>query len=112
MVEGGKGIPFTPPLSVNNRAHVNLDRICPGRYLALRTIYLAVVCILSVFDIVPVLGEDGNPRIPEIEFDGGSVRYVVLESSIHSAAGVDRTSGIPNHSNVLSSLVLKTLSSW
>ena len=87
MVEGGKGIPFAPPLTVNNRT---LGRICPGRYLALRTIYLAIVCILSVFDIVPVLDEDGNPRIPEIEFDGGSVRYVFLESSIYTAAGIDR----------------------
>jgi len=36
------------------------------------------------------LDEDGNPRIPEIEFDGGSVRYVFLESSIYTAAGIDR----------------------
>jgi len=70
-------MPFTPPSVGNHRAHVNfLGRICPGRYLALRTVYLVVACVLSVFDIGPVLDEDGNPQIPRIEFDGASVRYV------------------------------------
>ena len=60
--------------------------------MALRTLYLVVACVLSVFDIGPVLDEDGNPRVPKIEFDSTTVRYVFfLEPSwIHAAADVDR----------------------
>lgn len=65
-------------------------RICPGKYLALRTVYLVVTCILFVFDIGPVLDEDGNPQIPKIELDNTTVRYVSLEPSVHIAADVDR----------------------
>ena len=67
---------FTPHSVVDNHSHFNPGRICPGRYLALRTVYLVVACVLSVFDIGPVLDEDGNPQIPRIEFDGASVRCV------------------------------------
>jgi len=89
---------------------VNAGRICPGKHLALRTVYLVVVCVLTVFDIGPVLDKDGNPQMPKIEFDGAAVRYVFLESLIHTAADVDcLTTGIPIHSSALSSLVLKTL---
>ena len=111
MLEGGKGIPFnTPPSIVHNRAHVDPGRICPGKYFALRTVYLTVTCILSVFDIGPVLDEDGNPRVPEIEFGDAFIRYVFLQLSIHTAVDIDRlATGIPSHSNVVSSLVLKTL---
>ena len=69
-------MPFTPHSVVDNHAHFNPVRICPGRYLALRTVYLVIACVLSVFDIGPVLDEDGNPQIPRIEFDGASVRCV------------------------------------
>lgn len=50
-----------------------------------REAYPAIVCVLSVFNIELALGEDGNPRMPKIEFDGASVRYVFLEPSIHAA---------------------------
>jgi len=87
-------------------AHVN-----PGRYLALRTVYLVVACVLSVFDIGPVLDEDGNPRIPKIEFDGAqSIRCVFLQLPTHTAADVDRLAiGTPILLNVLSGLVPRTL---
>ena len=90
---------------------VGPGRICPGKQLALRTVYLVVVCVLSVFDIGPVLDDDGNPQMPKIELNGTIVRYVFLESSIHPTAGVDRldTSGISHPLNALSSLVLKIL---
>ena len=71
-------MPFTSLSVVDNRAHVNSDRICPGKYFALRTVYMVVACVLSVFDIGPVLDEDGNPRIPEVEFDGAFIRCVFL----------------------------------
>ena len=90
-LEGGKGIPFETPSSIaNNRAHVGPGRICPGKYFALRTVYLTAVCVLSVFDIGPVLDEEGNPRIPEVEFDGAFIRCVFLWLSIHIVADIDR----------------------
>ena len=68
---------------------MNPGRICPGRQLALRIVYLVVACVLSIFDIGPALDADGNPRMPKIEFDGTVVRYVFLEPLIHVAADVD-----------------------
>jgi len=53
-------------------------RICPGRYIASRMIYLAIACMLAVFEIGPVLDEDGNPQIPEIEFYRATIRCVFL----------------------------------
>ena len=91
---------------------MNPGRICLGKHLALRTVYLVIACVLSVFDIGPILDEDGNPRMPKIKFDDAA-RSVFLKSSIHTAADVDRlATGIPIHSNVLSSLVLKAPRSW
>ena len=49
--------------------------------------YLVIACVLSVFDVRPVLDDDGNPRIPKVEFE--SPRYVFLEPSIHTVADVD-----------------------
>ena len=64
-------------------------RICPGRHFALRTMYLFVACVSAVFDIEPVLDEDGNPQLPEAEFTGDSiVRYVFLGTSIHTVVDV------------------------
>jgi len=69
---------------------VGPDRICPGKHFALRMVYLAIACVLSVFDISPVLDDDGTPRLPKIEFDNATVRYVFLEPSTHTAADFDR----------------------
>jgi len=71
-------MPFTPLSVVDDRAHVDPGRICPGKYFALRTVYMVVACVLSVFDIGPVLDEDGTPRIPEIDFGSASIRCVFL----------------------------------
>ena len=99
-------MPLIPPSIVNNHTLMNPGRICPGKHLALRTVYLVVACVLSVFDIGPALDEDGNAQMPKIEFDGASVQYVFLESPIHTAADVDRlVTVIPIHLNVLSGLV-------
>jgi len=43
-------------------------RICPGRHLALQLLYIAVARILSTFDILPPVDEDGRPVIPEARF--------------------------------------------
>lgn len=65
---------------------MNPGRICPGRYLALRMVYLVVACVLSVFDIGPVLDEDGNPRLPNPDYNSITIRYV---SGPITAATVD-----------------------
>ncbi|KAI0821983.1 cytochrome P450 [Trametes gibbosa] len=36
-------------------------RICPGRYLALPSLFINIVSLLHVFDIGPPLDEDGHP---------------------------------------------------
>ncbi|TCD66189.1 hypothetical protein EIP91_001683 [Steccherinum ochraceum] len=45
-------------------------RICPGMFLAMNSIYIAIVQMLYVFTISKSLDEDGNQIIPEVEFDG------------------------------------------
>ena len=87
-LEEGKRYILSIPFSVAN-THTCVGRVCPGKGLALRTTYLVVACVLSVFDIELAQDEDGNPRIPKIEFDGASVRYVFLGPSVHTVVGVD-----------------------
>ena len=69
---------------------MNPGRICPGKHLALRTVYLVIACVLSLFDIGPALDDDGNHRVPKPEFDGVTVRYVFLGPSTHTVADTDR----------------------
>jgi cytochrome P450 len=66
VVEGGKGILFTPSPRSWVTVLVNPGRICPGRYLALRNMYLVIACVLSVFNIGPDLDDGGDPRMPKI----------------------------------------------
>ncbi|KAF9783495.1 cytochrome P450 [Thelephora terrestris] len=49
-------------------------RICPGRHLALRMVYLTVARILATFDILPPVDKEGCPRIPEARFNQTLVR--------------------------------------
>ena len=51
-----------------NWLNISCDRICPGRHLALRLLYLTIARILTTFDILPPVDEDGRPRIPEARF--------------------------------------------
>ena len=53
-------------------------RICPGKHLALRSLYLLIACVLSAFDIKPALDEDGNPQVPKPEFNSLVLRYAFL----------------------------------
>jgi len=58
------------PLVYNpeNRVFGTGRRICPGKDFALRTLYIVVACVLSVFDIGPALDDDGIPQMPKPEF--------------------------------------------
>ena len=69
---------IAPPTVVNNRT----PRSCPGRRFALRTLYIVVACVLSAFNIEPVLDEDGNPQPPKAEFGTRMMRYVFLGTPV------------------------------
>ncbi|OBZ66682.1 hypothetical protein A0H81_13116 [Grifola frondosa] len=43
----------------------SLVRICPGRHLASKSVWLAITRIAWAFDIVPVLDMEGNPILPD-----------------------------------------------
>ena len=62
---------------------LTLPRVCPGSFFALRTVYLVVACVLSVFVVEPALDEGGKPQVPEAEFDSLIVRYVL---GVHQSA--------------------------
>ena len=48
-------------------------RICPGSVLGDASIFIAVVCILSVFDISKAIGPDEKDIEPKVEFSSGIV---------------------------------------
>ena len=52
-------------------------RICPGMFLALNSIYIAIVQMLYVFEISTVRDGHGNEVVPEVEYDG-FIRCVTL----------------------------------
>ena len=60
--------------TLTNWLNISCDRICPGRHLALRLLYLTIARILTTFDILPPVDEDGRLRIPEARFDRGLLR--------------------------------------
>jgi hypothetical protein len=56
-----------------------VGRMCPGRFLADRTVWLAGARMLAVFDISGTKDAQGHPIDPEIKFTTGIARYVYLE---------------------------------
>ncbi|KDQ54621.1 hypothetical protein JAAARDRAFT_135284 [Jaapia argillacea MUCL 33604] len=48
-------------------------RICPGRYLASKSVWLAVTRILWAFSILPVVDIDGKPILPDMSKCSGGV---------------------------------------
>ena len=55
-------------------------RVCPGRFLAEDSTWISMATILSTLNIKPVIGEDGRPIIPKVEYDQGLVAYVYFLS--------------------------------
>ncbi|KAK7461262.1 hypothetical protein VKT23_008437 [Stygiomarasmius scandens] len=49
-------------------------RVCPGRFQAMDTVWIAAACMLSVFDITPPVGPDGKKIMPKPEADSGIVK--------------------------------------
>jgi hypothetical protein len=50
-------------------------RICPGRYLADPSLWIAVASILATMRISKALDKDGKEIIPDVKFTGGLTRY-------------------------------------
>lgn len=46
-------------------------RICPGRFLAYETMWLAVASVLAAFDISRVKDDSGNEITPKEEYEYG-----------------------------------------
>ncbi|KAK7688871.1 hypothetical protein QCA50_007561 [Cerrena zonata] len=50
-------------------------RICPGRFLSLNALFLAMACTLHVFNIEPEEGPDGTPLKTEIRMTGNFIPH-------------------------------------
>ncbi|KAI0760097.1 cytochrome P450 [Fomes fomentarius] len=50
-------------------------RICPGRFLALDALWLAIVSVLAVFDIVRAVDDEGQEIVPDGEYLSGVVCF-------------------------------------
>lgn len=53
-----------------------VDRICPGRYFALDSLFITVASVLHVFDISPPLDADGAPIPVKFEQTHGIISSV------------------------------------
>lgn len=53
-------------------------RICPGRYLALNSVWLALASIVAVFDVELPVDEFGRKVKPSGEYTPGLIRCALL----------------------------------
>lgn len=55
-----------------------ISRMCPGRWLAFQSIWIAVASILAVYDILLPLDEQGKEiKLPE-EYTTGLLKYLLI----------------------------------
>jgi len=50
-------------------------RICPGRFMARSSLWIAVASVLAAYDISPVVDVDGIPQIPKEEYTAAVITY-------------------------------------
>ncbi|KZT36769.1 cytochrome P450 [Sistotremastrum suecicum HHB10207 ss-3] len=50
-------------------------RKCPGRYFADAALWITMATILALYEISPVIDEDGNPVLPDLEYTQGIIRH-------------------------------------
>ena len=48
-------------------------RICPGRFMAKESMWIAIAMILATLDIRPALDKNGKPVMPVVEYEQGLV---------------------------------------
>jgi len=58
-----------------------VDRVCPGRWFALRALFLDIACTLAVFDIEAPAGEKLEPKFHE------SLARYVMSFGVSAEAG-------------------------
>lgn len=57
-------------------SHWHRDRICPGRFFAIKVVFISIARVLAAFDILPPVDEKGEPRMLQAEFTKDLVSYV------------------------------------
>ena len=57
-------------------SHWHRDRICPGRFFAIKVVFISIARVLATFDILPPVDEKGEPRLLQAEFTKDLVSYV------------------------------------
>lgn len=50
-------------------------RRCPGVAVAQSSIWLSIALTLAAYDVTPLIGEDGKPVLPSLEYQGDIVRH-------------------------------------
>lgn len=56
----------------------SVDRICPGQFIATRSLWAIISSVLSTFDIAPPLDESGNPVQLQANMADGLISCVSL----------------------------------
>lgn len=49
-------------------------RICPGRFMALDSMWITIASLLNVFEIGRAVGDDGKEIIPEVDYFCGFLK--------------------------------------
>ncbi|KAF9261893.1 cytochrome P450 [Marasmius fiardii PR-910] len=71
FMKEGKDVPPNPELIAFGFGR----RICPGRYLAINTIWLAIAYLLANFTIAKEVDEDGKEIVPAVEYMEGLLSH-------------------------------------
>lgn len=74
---GRRHVQFFPALSTWNTSVTSPNRICPGRYLALPSLFINMASMLHVFDFSLPLDDNGQPLPVKYEEGHGLVTYVL-----------------------------------
>jgi hypothetical protein len=80
--DGGRHFVFA--LSVVTNTDSRFFSICPGRYMAFSSVWIAVASIIAVFDITKAVDENGNVIEPSHEYSSSLVWYVKLLSIVQA----------------------------
>ena len=80
-------------------------RICPGRHFVDATLFIFVACILSVFRIENVQGDQEKQR--EYKYTGTILRWILFLTRIVGNKTADSFLVVRNHSHVRSFLGMK-----
>jgi cytochrome P450 len=57
-------------------------RICPGRFMARSSMWIAIASVLAAFEISPIVDRDGVSLVPKEEYTVGVISYVAYPSFV------------------------------